>query len=220
MPEQENKENISKPENGESSESIEAKDTAGQPAPPNKGKDMIEKKAKKEEKKKKMYRRITVILLIVIVILILLLLQRCSSDVPVLNPDFPPQETEQNAQPIPGGSDEKLEHEEGGGSVRLTYSDKVTIDLTDKKAKLHYLNPSSSTQDIMIRIIIKDQVIAQSGLLLPGYQVRELDLIADAEKMLIEGTYSGKFEIYFYDPETNERAMLNAEAPITITVQQ
>ena len=209
MSPQENKEN-----------SIETTYAKEQSVPQNSEQSKLEKKINKAEQKQKMYRRITTILLIIIIILILLLLQKCSSDVPVLNPDYPPQETEQNAQPIPNGTDKKYKHSEGGGAVRLTYSDKVTIDLTDKKAELHYLNPSSSTQDIMIRIIIQDQVIAQSGRLLPGYQVRELDLIVDAEKMLIEGTYSGKFEIYFYDPETNERAMLNAEAPITITVQQ
>ena len=177
-------------------------------------------KNKEVDNSSKWHKRITITLLIIIIILLLLLLKQCSAEVPVLNPDYPPQEIEENAQPIPGGSNEKFEHSEGGGAVRLTYSDKVTINLTDKQAKLHYLNPSSSTQDIMIRIIIQEQVIAQSGRLLPGYQLRELDLITDVEKMLSEGTYKGKFEIYFYDPETNERAMLNAEAPVTITVQQ
>lgn len=198
---------------------IELTDAAEQTTPPNKEQQKIEKKAKKEERKKKMYRRITVILLIIIIILILLLLHRCSSDVPVLNPDFPPQDTEQNAEPIPGGSDDKLDHEEGGGAVNLRFEDDVLIDLSDKEASLFIANPKRSTQDMMVLLIIQDNIIAQSGRLLPGYQIKELDMYKGSEKLLVEGVYSGKFVLYYYDPETNERAMVNTEIPVTVTVQ-
>lgn len=182
------------------------------------------KKKKKQEqenkdKKRKWYIRIAIILLIIMIILLLLLLRQCSSGTPTLNPDYPPQVDDPNANPIPDDGDDKLENEDGGGAVNLQFKDKLTIDLSDKEASLTFANPGRSTQDMVLWIMIQDQVIVQSGRLRPGYQVEALDLLEDAEKMLSEGVYSGKFVIYYYDPETNERAMVNTEAPVTITVQ-
>ena len=215
MTELENKENI---ENTEAIENLETKDTTEQPAQLNTEQRKLEKKAKKEERKKKMYRQITVILLIVIIILILLLLHRCSSDMPVLNPDFPPQDTEENAYPFPDDG-EDVDYGEGGG-VRLQLSDKLTIDLSDKQAVLFFANPIQSSENMVLWIMVQDVSIARSGLILPGYQIDKLDLLEDAEKMLSEGIYSGKFVIYCYDPVTNERVVVNTEFPVTITVNQ
>lgn len=184
----------------------------------------IEKKKKKKQEdkddKRKWYIVAAIILLIIIIILLLLLLKQCSSDFPTLNPDFPPQEDDPNANPIPGGDEDKLPHEEGGGAAGLVYKDKLTIDLSDKKASLTFANPGRSTQDMVVWLMIQDQVIIQSGRLRPGYQVDTLDLLRGAEKMLSEGVYEGKFIIYYYDPETNERAMVNTEAPVTVTVKK
>lgn len=200
---------------------IEPTEAAEQPTTQNVEQRKIEKKAKKEERKKKMYRRITVILLIVIVILILLLLQKCSSDVTVLNPDFPPQVVDPGAKPIPDDDDDDdLTIEEGGGGVGLMLSDKLTIDLSDKEVSLYFANPNRSLRDVVLWITVQDVVIAQSGRMLPGYQIETLDLIEGAETKLVEGVYSGKFIMYFYDPETNERATVNTEFPVTITVRQ
>ncbi|MBQ9121298.1 MAG: hypothetical protein IJY12_02915 [Clostridia bacterium] len=205
-----------------SNESIDPKEAAEQLSKENTGQADNKKEKKKQGKEKDdkrgWYVRITILLLIIIIILILLLLRQCSSDVPVLNPDFPPQETEPNAEPIPGSSGGKLDHSEGGGAIRLTYSDKVYIDLSDKRVTLSFKNPEESTQDMLLQIVIQDQIIAQSGRLLAGYQIKNLELLEDVDKMLSEGTYSGKFVITYYDPETNERAMINTEAPVTIHV--
>lgn len=197
---------------------IEPTEAVEQPTTQNAEQRKIEKKAKKEERKKKMYRRITVILLIVIVILILLLLQKCSSDVPVLNPDFPPQVVDPNIKPIPDDDKGKLDHDEGGGAVILDYSNLLTIDLSDKQATLDFANPGRSSSNMVVWLMIQDTVIAQSGLITPGYQIDQLDLLKNAEKSLVEGVYSGKFVVYFYDPDTNERALVNSELPVTITV--
>ncbi len=179
----------------------------------------------KRKKEKKDNRRgwlwiPTILLLIIIIILILLLLRQCSTEPPILNPDYPPASDDPNGEAIPGDDDQsKLEHEEGGGAVSLQFRDQLIIDLSDKKAYLYFANPGRSTQDMMLQIVIQEQVIVQSGRLRPGYQVQKLDLLKDAEKMLVEGTYNGKFVVYYYDPVTNERAMVNTDAPVTITVK-
>lgn len=181
--------------------------------------------AKNKEKRyvdgrRKWHIMATVILFIIVIILLVLLLRQCSLGQPVLNPDYPPQQDDPNARPLPpGNDDDKLPNEEGGGAVNLQFKDKLTIDLSDKQASLTFANPGRSTQDMVLWILIQDQVIVQSGRLRPGYQVDTLDLLRGADKMLSEGVYEGKFIIYYYDPETNERAMVNTEAPVTVTVK-
>ena len=137
---------------------------------------------------------------------------------PTLAPDYAPQEMEQNAETIPDDTGDKMENPEGGGSVSLTYSNKVTIDLSDKMASLYFANPGKSNQDMVIQIAIQDTVILQSGTLKPGNQVKLLNLLEGAEEMLQPGGYEGKFIVLYYDQTSGEKAMVNTEIPITITV--
>ena len=137
---------------------------------------------------------------------------------PALAPDYAPQEMEQNAESIPDDSDEKMAKPEGGGSVSLTYSNKVTIDLSDKAAALYFANPGKSNQDMVIQIVIQDTVILQSGTLSPGNQVKILNLLEGAEDMLQPGGYEGKFIVLYYDLTSGEKSMVNTEIPVTINV--
>ncbi len=135
-----------------------------------------------------------------------------------LAPDYAPQETEENAESIPDDTGEKLENPQGGGSVSLTYSKEVTIDLSDKTASLLFANPGKSNQDVVVQIVIQDTVIVQSGLLKPGNQVTGLGLLEGAEKKLAEGGYDGKFVVLYYNPDSGEKAILNTEIPLSVTV--
>lgn len=139
---------------------------------------------------------------------------------PVLAPDYAPQAEEQNAETIPGDSGEKLEKPQGGGSVSLTYSKEVSIDLSEETASLVFANPGKSNQDIVLQIMIRDEVILQSGTLKPGNQVTTLELLSDAAGKLSPGGYDGKFVVFYYDQTTGEKAVVNTEIPISITVNQ
>ena len=138
---------------------------------------------------------------------------------PVLTPDYAPQKEEQHAETIPGDTGEKMETPAGGGSVSLTYAREVTIDLSEEKAKLMFANPGKSNQDMVLQIVIQDTVIVQSGTLKPGNQVTTLELLSGAAKKLSAGTYEGKFNVLYYNQETGEKAIVNTEIPITITVK-
>lgn len=138
----------------------------------------------------------------------------------ILTPDYAPQKIEQNQEPIANDSNEKMNVEKGGGAVSISYSDKVTVDLSDKKATLNFANPNKSTQDMVIQIVIQDQILVQSGKLTPGNKVSVLDLLNGAEKKLLPGGYEGKFTILYYDPNTGEKAVVNTEIPISVTVQE
>jgi len=136
-----------------------------------------------------------------------------------LTPDYAPLEEEKHAETIQNDDETKMEAAEGGGAVGIIYSDKVTIDLSDKKATLFFGNPGKSLQNMLLQIVIQDEIIVQSGTIVPGRQVRTLELLSGREKLLSEGTYDAKFAVYYYDPVTGERAMLNTEIIIKATVQ-
>lgn len=137
---------------------------------------------------------------------------------PVLAPDYAPQEEEQHAETIPNDDGEKMEQPDGGGSVSLSYSREVIIALGEETAKLYFANPGKSNQDIVLQLVVQDQVILQSGTLKPGNQVTSLELLNGAAKMLSEGGYEGKFVVLYYHPETGEKAVVNTEIPVSITV--
>ena len=136
----------------------------------------------------------------------------------ILNPDYAPQQKEENAETIPDDTGDKMENPEGGGAVSLTYSNEVTIDISDKAAALYFANPGKSNQDMVIQIAIRDTVILQSGTLSPGNQVKLLNLLEGAEEMLQPGGYEGKFIVLYYDQTNGEKSMVNTEIPITINV--
>ena len=136
----------------------------------------------------------------------------------ILNPDYAPQNKEENAETIPDDTGDKMENPEGGGAVSLTYSNEVTIDISDKAAALYFANPGKSNQDMVIQIAIQDTIILQSGTLSPGNQVKILNLLEGAEDMLQPGGYEGKFIVLYYDQTSGEKSMVNTEIPITINV--
>ena len=138
----------------------------------------------------------------------------------VLAPDYAPVEKEEHAEAIPGDTGEKMESDKGGGSVSLSYTDDVTIDLSDRQVSLMFANPGKSNQDMLLQIVIQDTVIVQSGTLSPGNRVTALDLLSGAEKRLVPGGYEGKILVFYYSEETGEKAMVKTEIPISVTIQE
>ena len=133
-------------------------------------------------------------------------------------PVLAPKETETNAKPIGDEGDDKLEQPEGGGDVSLTYAKQVNISISKKSANLLFANPTKSNQDMVLCLVINDVVVLQSGRLTPGNKVSELNLIDGIEKRLDEGGYNGKFVVFYYDRTSGEKAMINTEIPVEVTV--
>lgn len=174
---------------------------------------------KNEEKGKKKWLLLLLLLLLITFSCICVTMWALFFRAPdvVLTPDYAPKETEVNQIPI-GGDDDKMEAEDGGGAVSLTYSSYVTIDLSDKHAVLMFANPGKSTQDMVVQIVIQDQIVAQSGRLTPGNKVTALNLLDGAEKKLTVGGYDAKFVVLYYDPDTGEKSIVNTEIPISVSV--
>jgi len=135
-----------------------------------------------------------------------------------LAPDYAPVAAERHARPIPDDNEEQAVSQPGGGSVSLTFSNEVFIDLSSGRVDLLFANPGRSNQDMVLQIVIRDTVILQSGRITPGNQVTELELPADTAVILGPGGYEGSFLVFYYDPVSGEKAIVNTEIPISVTV--
>lgn len=174
----------------------------------------------KEEKKNKKWLLLLLLLLLLLIVAIgVTVWSLFSRAKPTLTPDYAPRQEEQYVKDIGDSGDEKLPQAEGGGAVSLTYTTKVTVDLSDRMASLYFANPSKSNQDIVLQIIVQDVVIAQSGTISPGKQLDRLALLEEAVPMLSAGGYNGWFKVLYYQPDTHEKTIVNTEIPVNITVE-
>lgn len=141
---------------------------------------------------------------------------------PVITPNHPLPPEDVNSRPIEGDGDEKLETEEGGGAVSMIYTAQAKLHLSTKKINVYFLNPYRSSHDVVfhlslvsgderIRIASSGRLVPGKGLLIMEYDVRSATLS--------EGVYEGVYEVYFYDHETGERAVIASEIKdITVSV--
>ncbi len=174
----------------------------------------------KDSKKNKiiMIALIAVSVIAVCVSVVVIILNRPTSALP---PDYAPQETEKNMETLAGNPDDtKLPQPEGGGAVGITYSNQVTVNLTEKMASLRFENPQISNQNVLLQIVVQDKVIVQTGIIPPGNKVTKLELENGVEKLLVEGGYEGKIVLHYYQPESGEKTILNTEIPVKITVSK
>ena len=91
----------------------------------------------------------------------------------------------------------------------------------DKTAYFSYKHPSSSTQDIVLCIEVNGEIIARSGTIKPGNQLKTLPLLEGEADKLSEGTYTdANFRVLSYDPQSGEKAMVDTVAKITVTMEK
>ena len=164
---------------------------------------------------------IAVLALITLIAISLMVWAIWFRDPVIIPPDYNTDPEDTNRIPLDSEGGDKLETPEGGGAVGIIYTkDGISVDLSDKKISLLFGNPSRSNMDMIIQVVVRNQLIAQSGRLVPGYKLQTLDLANGAEKKLVPGTYDAKYIVYYYDPESGEKAILNTEIPITIQVKE
>ena len=191
----------------------------------------VDTQQQEEEKKKRRWLLLLLLLLLLIIKGLLLYIFWGDLGLPdifcprptqgILAPDYTSRPIDPGADPIPGDSGTKIEIGDCiEGEVNLIYSDNVIIDLSSKKVTLNFQNPSRSTSDIIVQVVIQDTLIAESGVVQAGFKISQIDLAADAQSKLAPGIYEGKFTFHIYNPETGDRAMVNVESPITVDVQK
>ena len=144
------------------------------------------------------------------------------TDPVIIQPDQPLPPVDENAEAIEGDNAEKPEVDEGGGSVALMYSLDASLTLSDGNITIFFKNPGKSTHNVTLDMYIlsggQEYLIAQSGLLEPGFGLSTLQLMPAAPS-LSEGIYDGLFRVHVYDPSNGEQALVVPEIPgLNITV--
>lgn len=137
----------------------------------------------------------------------------------IITPDYPAGDTEENQIPVGGTPEDKIEVSEGGGGVGLTYSVTATLSLTEGKLTLYLMNPSRSTQDMVLQVCIDDLLVAESARITPGHKLVTLDIESGVALRLRPGKYDATYLIHYFDTESNEKSIVITEATnIIITV--
>ena len=165
-------------------------------------------------------------LIVIIIILIPLLIASLwmlwdsppAEEKPIMVPDYAPENSEPYAEVIPGDTGE-FKESNGGGSVTLNFSDSVVVDLSKETVSLFFANPKRSTHDLILQVIVKEEVIAQSELIPAGYQIETLDLIPGISDQLQTGGYDASFMVHYYDQNSKARAIINTNIPVRIQVK-
>lgn len=174
-----------------------------------------------QEEKKKNYMGIMIVAMLIITLLAvsITIWALFFREAEVIEPTYAAVELEPNAELLEEDEeDEDLEAPEGGGAVSVVYMTSVSVDLNQGTVSLFYENPSKSTQDAVVQVVIQDVVIAESGRLEAGYGIKELSLLDSVT--LSQGIYEGTMVLMYYDPETGEKAMVNTEIPVEIEVYE
>ena len=73
---------------------------------------------------------------------------------------------------------------------------------------------------MVLLLSIQDRVIFQSGRLVSGHQLNKINLSETATSMLQPGGYDGCFQVFYYDQESAEKAIVNTEIPVSIQVKE
>lgn len=169
----------------------------------------------KKQNKKGIVIFLLLIILVCVVIIVYLLFFKEPKQV-----DYAPGKEDENIVLLPNSGD-KMEAQKGGGAVSLSYSNKVEIDLKSGQVSINFKNPSRSTQSMVLQVIIKQNdnevVVSESNRIPPSYALYELKLKENIT--LSKGEYEGKFNVMYYDEETDEKAIVNTNIPIKINVK-
>lgn len=158
----------------------------------------------------------------IIIICVVLNVDKEEQDNNKILPDYPPQETDPNQSPMENDPGGVLETSEGGAGVNLTYTATATVDLSDGIVKLYYANPSRSTQDMVVTLVLENEnnlVICRSQKITPGNQLKQLPLNEAAKEFLSVGGYNAKYVVGCYNPDSGEKAIVELEGSgVVVTV--
>ncbi len=174
--------------------------------------------AKKKQKKK--YIIIEAILVILIVACIGCYISFGVYKNTLFIPDYAPGTIDINAKKEED-SDPNKKVKDSGGSVSLRFSDVVVVNKKDKKASLYFKNPGTSTENVLLYLIIrqndKEMVLGESDLIPAGYAIYEMDV--DNVASLPVGGYKGILKSVYYNEKTNAREIIDSEIEVSIEVQ-
>ena len=172
------------------------------------------------KKSKNKNSNIIVILIVLIIICAIALIYLMTKSENSLKPDYASGIIDTNAikeDTVP----KNKEYKDGGGSVNLKFSNVVEVDSSAKTAKLYFKNPGTSSEEIVLKLIIRkddeDIILGTSDMIPAGYAIYKMDL--DNISMLSVGGYDGILKVIYYNEKTKAKEMVDSEIKVKIEVK-
>lgn len=160
------------------------------------------------------------------------------------NVRYPAIPVSEEAVPIEGDHDKP---EAKGHSILYAMNTEITAKTGKKTADIKFQNPGKSNHNIVVEIQITDKelekkigktgrsqeemnekdydaetsryTIAKTGAIPPGYEQETVALTTlEDGTVLPKGTYQAVAYLNLYDIKTNEKAMVNAQTPVTLVI--
>ncbi len=164
---------------------------------------------------------------------------------------FSPEVIDPNQKPAPTDKDQPDPLPAGTSRLSIRLNQDVDVSYETGVGVINYINPSSSSHDVVIRLCISDTELKKAGIDLVAAKVRkqsELDAEGyDPDKAMTTFYQSGRVQIGYqlenckitklpngdklpvgeykavmviepYDPQTNEKSIVNAQAELTVRV--
>ena len=108
------------------------------------------------------------------------------------------------------------------GSVSISFSNHVTVDLETGDITLLYSQDSDATHDAIVQLIIGSEenamVIAESGIIPGGAVLKKMTLDPSMQSRLTQGVYSGRLRLNFYNG-SDVVTDVNTDIEVTVTVK-
>lgn len=100
--------------------------------------------------------------------------------------------------------------------VTITALSEVNVNVADDTVELFYDNPLSNNMNARVSLKVNDIVIAESGLIEPGYSLYEMHDLNIQD--LAYGTHTGELIIDSFDPKTGERSIVNNSISVDVQI--
>ena len=132
-------------------------------------------------------------------------------------PDYMPVEQDEFVFTIPNEPQEvPIDVPENGGGAIIICDTEITAHLQTGEIDMFYQNPANSPSAVVLQLVVADEIVAQSGSIYPGYQLQDMHLLDTAR--LQEGGYYGVVRIAYYDPISSEKALIDTDIEVSVTV--
>ena len=141
---------------------------------------------------------------------------------PSLVPDYPLPPEDKGSIDIKNDTS-KNNYTSRKNHASIKVAREISVDLNKKEVSILYQNFNASNKDAVVSIcILKDNdeyVIARSGLVKSGKEIKNIQLLDDAIK-ITQGVYKGRIKVDFYDETTGEKAATSTDFDdVEITVK-
>ncbi len=116
----------------------------------------------------------------------------------------------------------KEEDSSGTNSLSFRFNETVRIDSKTGNCYLDFRNPSNNPNMLVVSLYADNEsetLIAESGAINPGYGLSYLKLNKDGYAAVKSGVRKGHVLITAYSKETNDKAMVDSELPVQLTIE-